>query len=550
MDDDAPSHQAAYPDWLANLSQVSQPSRQRREIALRSSGLLLALRVVAMRAFPIVVLASALAVGGCSRRGLANDAPDLGGVGAGDGADLGDADLGGDDMVGGGPPDLAGPPDMTPPPSLIPSDIKYYYGTTSDGWSVVVPGYYAAGPAWALRLADGTALLIVDQQFDAWTDGDLVFVEYNVSGGYGKLAVWRQGGPAVVLADDMLAIGPRPLSDGAGHISYYLPAGYGGAGLLCFDTVDHAGSRCLDAPFADVAQNGTCTPKARLSGGRLLVQHCPWPVLNPPTKNVLSSYDLAGTADVDLATDALFFDSAPNVGVLVTSRSGALNLVAADGSGTLTTTPLVTDAKSATFTPDGKAALVVTVSNALERVDLASGAVTVLQTSGGAVAHVSNDGNFATYRTSTDLMTGRGDLWLSDARNAGTTAVALVPTTTAYFTFGHAFTSDSAFVVYLADAADPGVGSLRARSIAGGSERAIGTGSFPATPVGGSRIVFTENANTSGVPALGDLSFVDLASGAAPTKIATQAYAWYQVMSDGTLVYLQPGEGLHAVKLP
>jgi hypothetical protein len=204
----------------------------------------------------------------------------------------------------------------------------------------------------------------------------------------------------------------------------------------------------------------------------------------------------------------------------------------------------------ATFTPDATAALVVTTANALERVDLASGAVSVLQTSGGAVARVSNDGNFVTYRTSTDLMTSLGDLWLSDARNAGTTAVALVPTTTTFFTYGHAFTSDSAFVVYLADVTDNEVGSLRARSVAGGSERAIGTGSFPATPVGGSRIVFTENADTSGVPSLADLSIVDLASGAAPTKIATQAYAWYQVMPDGTLIYLQPGQGLHAVKLP
>jgi hypothetical protein len=65
MDDEAPSHQAAYPDWLANLSQASQTSRQLREITLRSSGLLLAVRVVAMRTFPIVVLVSALAVGGC-----------------------------------------------------------------------------------------------------------------------------------------------------------------------------------------------------------------------------------------------------------------------------------------------------------------------------------------------------------------------------------------------------------------------------------------------------------------------------------------------------
>ena len=542
MDDEAPSHQPAYPIRLVNLSQAIRASRQLLEIALRSSGLLLALRVVAMRTVAIVVLASALAVGGCSRRGLANDAPDLGGVGS----DLGDADLDG----GAGAPDLAGGGDMTSP-TLIPSDIRYYLGTTDDGWSVVVPGPLAAGPAWALRLADGTARLIVDQQFDAWTSGDLVFAEYDVFGGNGKLAVWRQGGPAVVLADDMLAIGPRPLSDAAGHIAYYLPGGYGGAGLLCVDTVDHAGARCLDAPFANVSQTGACTPKMLLSAGRLLVQHCPWPVINPPTRNVLSSYDLAGTADVDLATDALFFDSAPSVGVLLTSRSGALNLVAADGSGPLTTTPLATDAKSAIFTPDGSAALVVTTSNALERIDLASRAVTVLQTSSVlGVAKVSNDGSFATYRANTDSMTGRGDLWLSDARNAGTTAVTLVPTTTEFFSFGHDFTSDSAFVVYLAGSTDEAIGSLRARPVAGGSERALGTSCRPATPAGGSRIMFAENADTSAVPTLADLSFVDLASGAAPTKIATRAYAGYQVLSDGTLVYLQPGEGLHAVKLP
>ena len=45
--------------------------------------------------------------------------------------------------------------------------------------------------------------------------------------------------------------------------------------------------------------------------------------------------------------------------------------------------------------------------------------------------------------------------------------------------------------------------------------------------------------------------FADLAGGGAPLKLATQTYYDVDPRPDGqTLVYLQPGEGLHVVTLP
>ncbi|MGZ3443357.1 MAG: hypothetical protein ACXVDD_27740 [Polyangia bacterium] len=488
------------------------------------------------------LLTFAFIAAGCHRNGspINGGGPDLA---VGDATDMGGGDA--SDLAGSDTVDMTGSggPDMTPP---FAGDFRSYGGTTVDGWAAVVDG---AGTAWAIKLADGTKSRIADHARTASATLDVIFVQHDVNtGGVGPLELWHKDGPGVHLADpvvDTFGVAP-PLSDGAGHVTYYTWVGPGIAQLV-LDTVDHATSRMLPLAAQDVDFGGPCTPTARFFAGRLLVQHCAYPAT---TKTVLTSYDVAGTADVDLATDAAGFSVAKDVGVLVTSTSGALNLVAADGSGT--PTPIIADARNARFTADGSAAIVVTKAHALERVAMSDHAVTTLQPSGVLrLDVVSNDGSFATYALAYDSNSYLYDLWMSDARTAGTTAVALDPATTTA-SYGYNFTDDSAFAIYLVDYdSDKRIGSLRARPVHGGAERTIAAGSDWVQPITGSRIAYTENETGTYPDIRADISVVDLASGAASTKIATQAYYNFDVLSDGvTLVYVQPGEGLHVAKLP
>ncbi|HXU71251.1 MAG TPA: hypothetical protein VN947_18080 [Polyangia bacterium] len=492
----------------------------------------------------IVALALVVVGGGCQRSNpaasddLAVAGPDLG---SGESVDLGGVES---DLAMAAAPDLATAPgpDMATP---APGELSVYGGTTSDGWAIVAD---TAGYAWAIKLSDGTQRLIADQQQSMAVAGDVAFVRHGGQN-WGPLELWRNGGPAVHLSDtglDTVWVVP-PMSDGAGHITYV--TGAGGPGEFWLDTVDHSAPRAVAAVY-DWDLPSTCTPQLHFLAGRLLMLHCANPGSTAPTKNLLSSYDLAGTNDVDLATDALSYDAADGVGVLLVSKSGALNIVAADGSGTLTQTPLVSNAFRARFTPDGEAALVdIKITGALDRVDLASKAVTELQPSG--VVHlykVSDDGHWATYEKTFDDATGRQDLWLADALHAGTTPIQLSDLT---MYPGSGFTSDSAFVFYVIGATDnTDTASLRARPVAGGAERVVSATAWDVLLAGGSRLVYSDNVTGTYPDIRVDLSFVDLSKPDAPTKLATQVYSGFDVVADHTVVYLQPGAGLKTATLP
>jgi hypothetical protein len=495
----------------------------------------------------IVVFALALAAAGCHRTSpLAGgdlavaDAPDFA---SGEPTDLGGSD--GADMSGDAPDLAVAPgPDMATP---VLGKLRIYGGTTSDGWSIVADD---ANSAWAIKLSDGTQRFIADHQQAMLVANDVAFVIHGGTNWVGQLELWHGDGPPVHLAEMGLDTSPvvPPISDGAGHIAYVTGPG-GGPGALWIDTVDHSAPRYV-AAVQDWDFPIGCNPTLRFFAGRLLMLHCP--SLSSTTKNLLTSFDVTGTGatDVTLATDARSYDVADGVGVLVTSTSGALNIVAADGSGTITQTPLATNAWRGRFTPDGSAVIVVTLTaGGMERIDLTSHAVTQLQASGVRnLYHLSDDGQRATYYQTLDGDAGTEDIWMTDTLHAGTTAVQLSGLTTYMFS---AFTSDSAFVFYASDDTGNWIGALRARPVAGGAERVLTTSCYDAIWAGGSRLVYTDNVTGKSPDVRADLWVVDLAGGGAPTKLATQVYNNFDVLSNNTkVIYLEPDVGLHTVALP
>ncbi|MGZ3405608.1 MAG: hypothetical protein ACXVAN_04125, partial [Polyangia bacterium] len=162
-----------------------------------------------------------------------------------------------------------------------------------------------------------------------------------------------------------------------------------------------------------------------------------------------------------------------------------------------------------------------------------------------------SDGKFATYATMVDSTTFNEDLWLTSA-TASATPTALVATPLSQ-TLGYSFTDDNAFAFYATDYdANTLTGSLRARATAGGgSERTLGAATYTATPFGGARLVFGDHYSGTFPDDRVDLELVDLASSGAPTKLATQVLAHYEVSDDDkTIWYVQPHDGLHALARP
>src|SRR5205823_12327456 len=107
------------------------------------------------------------------------------------------------------------------------------------------------------------------------------------------------------------------------------------------------------------------------------------------------------------------------------------------------------------------------------------------------------------------------------------------------------------FALYLVGANSDGVGSLRAFPTAGGAERTLADASDGATPMAGARIAFTSQRAGTYPDLTADLEVIDLGGAAPATPVATKAADVYEVMTDDkTVVWLEPGAGLHLTTLP
>ncbi|MGZ3443334.1 MAG: hypothetical protein ACXVDD_27625 [Polyangia bacterium] len=446
------------------------------------------------------------------------------------------------DMGGG---DLAGP---TTPPTFFAGDYVAFAGVTTSDRAVVID---AARTAWAIKLADGTRDKIADHAATAWIMYDTAFVEHDSVNGFGALAAWHADGPVSALTDatpDNSFAFSFPAADAAGHVAYWVRSSGGALADLVVDKIDHSAPHTILTGVDLSATSTSCWPNVYYVQGRLIGTHC---AAGSASDRTLTSWDPDSGAAVDLLTSTVEgYSTHTGVGVLTTSTTGALTLVAADGSGA--PRAIAANIKHARFTQDGSAIIAVTSAGALERIAVADGAVTALGPTG--VAHlvgISSDGKFATYATMVDSTTFNEDLWLTSA-TASATPTALVATPLSQ-TLGYSFTDDNAFAFYATDYdANTLTGSLRARATAGGgSERTLGAATYTATPFGGARLVFGDHYGGTFPDDRVDLELVDLATSAAPTKLATQVLAHYEVSDDDkTIWYVQPHDGLHALALP
>jgi len=450
---------------------------------------------------------------------------------------------GGPDMAGG---DMAG--GTATPPSLISGDFVAFAGVTDSGWAILTD---ADKTAWAIKVSDGTRHKLAEHTSWATVLYDSALVEHDVGAdGFGGLTAWFHDGPASELtaaAPDNAAGFSPPALDAAGHVAYWTRNSPTTAlNDLVLDSLVQPSPHTVLIGIELSPTSGACWPFLRYFAGRLLGTYC----TAAPTRT-LTSWDAATGLAVDLSTSSqLGFATKANLGVLITSTTGDLTLVAADGSGS--PRALGSDIAGAHIVDDGSALLTLTkTGGGLQRLPLAAGAAPIPL--GGPAAHlgaVSLDGKWLQYTTMKDPTTFATDLYLTSATSAQTPTTLVAAATS--FTLGWAFTDDSAFALYI-DAYDANsfTGTLHALPTAGGAARTLGTAVYEDVAAGGSRVVFVDHYAGTYPDGRADVEFVDLAKSDAPTKLATQALSSFWTTLDGkTLYYVQPSEGLHIVALP
>jgi hypothetical protein len=277
-------------------------------------------------------------------------------------------------------------------------------------------------------------------------------------------------------------------------------------------------------------------PRLGFAGGRLIVARC---TDLAQTACTVMSYDPATGSGTELSASArLALSVDATAGVLVTSSTGEAAFFPPTGG---TARPLASDVARVRLSDNGSVAMVQTSAGALERVAVADGNVTVLEQGGVTyLDSVAPDGSSATYATQRDADTYLMNLYLAHATRPGVGVTLNGAITTA--ATGFDFSADSSWVFYVIDA-DPTTyaGTLRARPVAGGNERTLGDHVITMLPAGGARVVFCEHYDGT----LGDIELVDLAGNAAPTRLATAAYFFFDVGRDGTIAWVKPGDGLY-----
>jgi hypothetical protein len=469
-------------------------------------------------------LCALVATAGCSSGGLMTN----------DMAVPGDFSGGADHTIPTGG-DLAMQPAVNNGTKVVSGVVDFLQGVTDDNYIIYVQGTTLSGSP----IAGGTAKTI-----DTNTNGSSMFgnVVFSFSA---PDTVTNQ----VTLTSWTSTQGPKVLSTNTAGVAV---ASSDGTRVAYLDNVttngfftdvmlantDGTNPVTLLKGVTATVDLGGCVPEMRFAGTRLFVAHCPDPGDAGLVPATLTSYLAAdGTGSVDLATTLqtnasgrFFFVDDAGAKVAMFDNTNALLFTTADGTGGQV--PGDTTVLDGYLLKDGSAAVYISAANSLKR---ATTAATPVVTSLGPTTAQTFPVDYATgsFRSPDDKwlvwsnMSASGvyDLNLSSTQTAGT-AVALAAMPTAFIS-GDSFTSDSSRALYFTDLDMNMAGTLTAMpTAAGGTAKVIAMGGWEVFGVGGTKIVYEDNATpiTVGTNMLTrtDLHGVDLAGTAAAKVIATQ----------------------------
>jgi hypothetical protein len=357
-------------------------------------------------------------------------------------------------------------------------DVK---GVTDDDVTAVLD---QSRGALAVPLAGGDPQVVDPAAELVFARGNAIFAFHDVDfvSGFGDVVVWTAAGGAVPLVTASTAV-LAVSDDGARVLATQGSSSDGTMTNLVVAGVDGS------APVAVMPASRTdgCASRAVFAGGRFVVSHC----APGSTTVAVSAIDAATGAAVTL------LDAARNQVAAVPGGSGLVALIASNGDASLfpadggAPTPLGSAIDAVVPLPDGTAVLVWGATG-VGRVPLdGSPPVQLLDQGVAAIRAVSSDGATVLFRMNAGPRNDYGDLFAMSARApAGVTALSAALDTT---TFGDAFTADDSRALYVTEADNLFVGTLRSQPAGGGAVAEHGRGVWITRAYAGTRAVFTSD---------------------------------------------------------
>jgi hypothetical protein len=327
-------------------------------------------------------------------------------------------------------------------------DVK---GITSDGFVAVLD---QSRGVLAVPLAGGPFQTVDDAGESAGVRGNVIasFRNFDAVAQFGDVAVWTSAG----RTDFPASIGLLAVNDDATR--FFASTGSSSDATMTNLVVGGLDGAGVVAVFS-ASTDASCRPGAAFVGDRFIVAHC-----DPgSTSATISSVDPVSGAVTSLLADA------KDQLAVVPGAAGLVAVIGANGDAFLTKgdgasmTVIGHEVDAAVATPDGSAVL-LRARGVISRVDVATAQTsTLVAKDAQSIWAVSADGRSLLYRLNLAPRYGYGDLYLTSALApaAALTLSASLDTTT----FGDAFTRDGSRVLYVTDADDLFVGTLRARGV-------------------------------------------------------------------------------------
>ncbi len=355
-------------------------------------------------------------------------------------------------------------------------------GVTSDGLVAVVD---QSRGVLAVPLAGGPFQTVDAMGESAGVYANVVasFRNFDEAVGFGDLALWTAASTARVALPASTGVLAYS-SDGARFLATTLSSSDATMTNLVVGSLDGTENLMVLAASLD----GACRPRAAFGGGTFVVSHC----APGSTSVTISAVDPVSGAVTSLLEDA------QNDFAVVPGDKGLVAVIDAAGDAFLTPaaggemTIIGHDVEAVVAVSDGSGVL-LRARGVISRVALASAQPTILVGSGAeSIWTVSTDGQSLLFRLNFGPRDGYGDLFLTSAVAPG--APVTLSTAVDATTFGDAFTKDGSRVLYITEANDLFVGTLRSRSVGGSDAPTIhGRAVWTTRAYSDARVVFTSD---------------------------------------------------------
>jgi hypothetical protein len=424
-------------------------------------------------------------------------------------------------------------------------------GVTSDGYEIFSDDF--ASQLYAVPVAGGASqnIAALGSKFWVVVVGQIVFAWSNVTAAnVGALTIWSSAGGSHAIEPASYGILGSSSPDGSQVLYVGNVDSQGLTGDVFVARADGSGpTRLLQGQ-----QLTGCFPQLGFAGSYAIATHCDVARGDGPSATI-SSFQSPGWTRADLATNAENVWSADTAGTIVLASSNSGVMVVPIGGGPSVT--LDSSGYMGQLIQGGQLAVYSTTTGVLRRSLTAIPSPVTLGSGVGGFYGFSPSGNNVLYYQNQNQATGATDLFLASTAAPGMQQTLSSAQTAAVN--GDAFTADSAYALYATgNNVCTGAATFNASPVTGGAAIALGSSVWSNLSATAAKVVFTDNYVATGGLRYGraDIESVNLAAGATPTLVASQADANFDMTpARDQIIYswsVQPGAmaGIYVTPVP